>query len=251
MSSTMYTIRLFAGLAERLGAPELRLDASSAGVSGGELKRRLADLYPQHAALIASCFLARNQAYARDEERVQPSDELALIPPVSGGSGAAEAEAPLYRIVREPLDIAGVASLVADDGHGANLVFVGTTRALTYGRRTLRLDYDAYEPMAVRTMAQIGGEIAERWSGARCAIAHRIGTVPVGDASVVIAVSAPHRVACYEASRYAIERLKQIVPIWKKEIWEDGEEWLGHQLGPWDPTAPAGPSSNGGPHHES
>ncbi|MNG06951.1 Molybdopterin synthase catalytic subunit [compost metagenome] len=89
--------------------------------------------------------------------------------------------------------------------------------------------------MAVKTMEQIGSEISDRWSGTLCAIVHRTGVVDIADISVVIAVSSPHREACYEASRYAIERLKQIVPIWKKEIWEDGSEWKGHQQGPWNP----------------
>ncbi|MNF04742.1 Molybdopterin synthase catalytic subunit [compost metagenome] len=92
--------------------------------------------------------------------------------------------------------------------------------------------------MAVATMRQIGDEIAQRWQGALCAISHRIGVVGLAETSVVIAVSSPHRDSCYEASRYAIERLKQIVPIWKKEIWDDGSEWKGHQLGPWNPTLP-------------
>ncbi|MMZ69279.1 Molybdopterin synthase catalytic subunit [compost metagenome] len=90
--------------------------------------------------------------------------------------------------------------------------------------------------MAVKVLAQIGQEISEHWPGAKCAISHRTGKVDVAEASVVIAVSTPHRDSCYEASRYAIERLKQKVPIWKKEIWEDGSEWKGHQTGPWDPT---------------
>jgi molybdopterin synthase catalytic subunit len=92
--------------------------------------------------------------------------------------------------------------------------------------------------MALAKLRQIGAEITERWPGTRCAISHRIGRVDIAEISVVIAVSAPHRAGCYEASRYAIERLKQIVPIWKKEIWEDGSEWKGHGLGPWDPRVP-------------
>ncbi len=143
-----------------------------------------------------------------------------------------------YRITHDVIDVNAVAALVSHPDHGANVVFIGTTREMTKGKRTIRLEYDGYEPMALRTLHQIGDEIADRWSGTLTAITHRLGTVPVSEASVVIAVSSPHRSAAYDASRYAIERLKQIVPIWKKEIWEDGEQWIGHQLGPWNPVQP-------------
>jgi molybdopterin synthase catalytic subunit len=128
-----------------------------------------------------------------------------------------------------------VVAKAADPNHGAEIAFIGTTREYTHGKRTILLEYEAYIPMALRTMEQIGQEIHERFSSAKCAITHRLGQVAIGETSVIIAVSAPHRDACYEASRYAIEQLKLIVPIWKKEIWEDGSEWKGHQLGPWNP----------------
>ncbi|UVI33592.1 molybdenum cofactor biosynthesis protein MoaE [Paenibacillus spongiae] len=143
-----------------------------------------------------------------------------------------------YRITEEPISVAGVTEQVIVPGHGAAITFTGTTREWTHGKRTVRLEYEAYIPMAMKTLRQIGDEIDDRWPGALCAITHRIGVVDIAEISVVIAVSAPHREACYEASRYAIERLKQIVPIWKREIWDDGSEWKGHQLGPWDPAAP-------------
>ena len=143
----------------------------------------------------------------------------------------------MYEIVDRPIDVAAVSAKTIAPEHGATLLFVGTTREWTHGKRTVLLEYEAYVPMALKAMEEIGREIAERWPGARCAITHRIGRVPVGEASVVISVSAPHRDACYEASRHAIERLKVIVPIWKKEIWEDGSEWKGAQTGPWNPLA--------------
>jgi MoaE-MoaD fusion protein len=238
---TTFTIKLFAGLAEKFGEAAVLLQSESEEVTAGELKRLLSEAHPALSALIQSSFIARNHAYARDEEAVNSADELALIPPVSGGSGIEEENqtADIFEITRDPLDAAALSSRVGDPDHGANIIFIGTTREHTQGKRTLILDYEAYEPMAIRTMRQIGDEIQERWAGARCSIVHRIGRVPVGEASVMIAVSTPHRADCYEASRYAIERLKQIVPIWKKEIWEDGSEWLGHQLGPWDPTKEA------------
>ncbi|MCM3748013.1 molybdenum cofactor biosynthesis protein MoaE [Paenibacillus pasadenensis] len=235
-----WSIALFAGLPERLGTSRIELTLDNETLSVGELKAALIAAYPEHSALLGICFAARNEAYAADADTVSCRDMIALLPPVSGGDGAGEPAAaapPAYRIAHEPLDAAAVAALVEDDNHGAALVFIGTTREWTGGQRTVRLEYEAYEPMALRTMEQIGQELQERWPGTRCAIYHRIGVVAVGEASVVIAVSSGHRAASYEASRYAIERLKQIVPIWKKEIWEDGSEWKGHQLGPWNPLA--------------
>ncbi len=145
------------------------------------------------------------------------------------------AESNLYVITREPIRAEEVTSKTIRPEHGATLAFIGTTREWTHGKRTVLLEYDAYIPMALKAMERIGEEIARRWDGAVCAITHRIGPVHIAEASVVISVSASHRDACYEASRYAIERLKMIVPIWKKEIWEDGTEWKGAQTGPWNP----------------
>lgn len=141
----------------------------------------------------------------------------------------------LYVITHEPLHVEEVIGKVNDPNHGASIVFVGTTREYTYGKRTLSLEYEAYIPMALKTLEQIGNEMNEQWPGTKTAISHRLGVVGIGQTSVIIAVSSPHRENCYQASRYAIDRLKQIVPIWKKEIWEDGSEWKGHQLGPWNP----------------
>jgi MoaE-MoaD fusion protein len=146
-------------------------------------------------------------------------------------------EQSMFAVTADKLDADSVAAKTILPEHGATLVFVGTTREWTNGQRTVLLEYEAYEPMALKAMEQIGREIAERWQGARCAITHRIGRVDIAEASVVIAVSTPHRGDCYDASRYAIERLKQIVPIWKKEVWEDGSEWKGAQTGPWNPLA--------------
>jgi len=143
----------------------------------------------------------------------------------------------MFEITEGPIDVARVSAKAIAPEQGATLAFIGTTREWTHGKRTVLLEYEAYAPMALKAMASIGEEIAARWPGAICAITHRIGPVAVGEASVVIAVSAPHREVCYEASRHAIERLKVVVPIWKKEVWEDGTEWKGAQTGPWNPLA--------------
>jgi len=136
-----------------------------------------------------------------------------------------------FQITKDPIDIEKVVQKVVQREAGAITTFIGTVRELTYGRRTLYLDYEAYESMAVKKLAEIGTEIAKKWPGTKTAITHRIGRLEITDIAVVIAVSTPHRAESYEASRYAIERIKEIVPIWKKEHWENGEEWVGNQLG--------------------
>lgn len=242
--SVNWKVRLFAGLSERFGQDSITITLGKDTATVLELKQELMNRYPAHAALLAISFMACNQAYAIDEQTIQADDELALLPPVSGGEEQQPepvtvlAERSRYVVTAEPLSVDDVTSMVIAPNNGATLTFTGTTREWTQGARTVRLEYEAYIPMAVKTLEQIGAEIEERWPGSQCAIAHRIGLVDIAEISVVIAVSTPHRDDCYEASRYAIERLKQIVPIWKKEIWEDGSEWKGHQQGPWNPTAP-------------
>lgn len=135
-----------------------------------------------------------------------------------------------FAISKEPIDIQEVIQKVVAREAGAITTFIGTVRELTAGKKTLYLVYEAYESMAVKKLEQIGAEIKERWSGAEVAITHRVGRLDITDVAVVIAVSTPHRADAYEANRYAIERIKEIVPIWKKEHWEDGQEWIGNQL---------------------
>jgi molybdopterin synthase catalytic subunit len=136
----------------------------------------------------------------------------------------------LFEIAKDPIDIQSVIDKVVQREAGAITTFIGTVRELTHGKKTLYLVYEAYESMAVKKLAQIGSEIDERWPGAQTAITHRVGKLDITDIAVVIAVSTPHRADAYEANRYAIERIKEIVPIWKKEHWEDGQEWIGNQL---------------------
>ena len=135
-----------------------------------------------------------------------------------------------FAIAKEPINIQSIIDKVVQRDAGAITTFIGTVRELTNGKKTLFLIYEAYEPMAVKKLEQIGAEIDERWPGTKVAITHRVGRLEITDIAVVIAVSTPHRADAYEANRYAIERIKEIVPIWKKEHWEDGEEWIGNQL---------------------
>lgn len=135
-----------------------------------------------------------------------------------------------FEIAKEPINIQSVIDKVIQRDAGAVTTFIGTVRETTKGRKTLYLIYEAYESMAVKKLEQIGREIEERWKGAKVAISHRVGRLDITDIAVVIAVSTPHRADAYEANRYAIERIKEMVPIWKKEHWEDGQEWVGDQL---------------------
>lgn len=135
-----------------------------------------------------------------------------------------------FWITDKPIDINGCIDKVVRADAGAVNTFIGTVREFTKGKRTLSLEYQAYVPMAEKKLAQIGEEIRERWGDSETAIVHRIGHLGISDIAVVIAVSTPHRNDSFEASRFAIERIKEIVPIWKKEFWEDGTKWIGDQL---------------------
>ncbi|WLD94892.1 molybdenum cofactor biosynthesis protein MoaE [Alkalihalobacillus sp. AL-G] len=136
----------------------------------------------------------------------------------------------MFMITKETIDLNDVIESVVHAHAGAINTFIGTVRELTNDKRTLYLEYDAYIPMAEKKLEQIGTEIQNQWKDARVSIIHRIGRLEISDVAVAIAVSTPHRADSYAASRFAIERIKEIVPIWKKEHWEDGQQWIGDQL---------------------
>lgn len=133
----------------------------------------------------------------------------------------------MYRVTDQAIDASSLLEIVRLASAGATVLFVGTTRDVNDGRVVERLEYDAYREMAASEMAKLGAEIERRWPGAKVAMAHRVGVVPIGEASVAIAVSAPHREAAFAACRYGIDRLKATVPIWKKEYYGDGAVWIG------------------------
>ncbi|TCP59615.1 molybdopterin synthase catalytic subunit [Tumebacillus sp. BK434] len=225
------SVQLFAGVAEAVGArlweAELPAGATVAG-----LFAELASQHPQAEPVLRISFASVNQQFAPPDTVLQAGDEVAILPPVSGGQDVP------FEITAAPLSVDAVLQKVRHPLCGAINLFVGTVRELTQGKRTVFLEYEAYAPMAVKMMEQIAAEIEAQWPGTRVAMSHRIGKLEIEDAAVVIAVATPHRTASYEAGRYAIERLKEIVPIWKKEIWADGTEWIGHQQGPWNPLRP-------------
>lgn len=225
-------VLLFASLAERAAQRELHVNLVE-GATVHTLLATIGLLHPQIAELLPNCFVSVNQEYANQETIISGNDEIAILPPVSGG------EEPRLQITDQPLSADALVKLVSNPHAGAILTFVGTVREFTHGQRTVSLTYEAYAPMAVQKMKQIESEIKERWPQAEVAMQHRIGNLDIEDIAVIIAVATPHRNESFEAGRYAIERLKQIVPIWKKENWEDGSEWKGHQQGPWNPLATA------------
>ncbi len=202
-------VRLFAGLRERAGWSEREIDASTVATVWPAL-----DLGDEPEGLL----YAVNKEYAKRDRPLVDGDEVALIPPVSGGA---------FRLSDQPLAIEQVVGEVRDDEAGAIATFTGTTRATSRGRQVTRLEYEAYEGMAENVMRGIAEDLRARYNVSNVAIHHRIGTVGIGETSVVIAVSATHRADALAACRDAIDALKEQVPLWKKEVYEGGEEWIG------------------------
>jgi len=205
-------VRLFAALRERAGAREAALELDE-GASVDDVWPALG-LGEEPAGLV----YAVNRAYVDRGTPLADGDEVALIPPVSGGA---------FVLSNEPLSLERAAAEVASDGAGAIATFVGTTRARSRGRDVIRLEYEAYEGMAEAEMERIAGVLRDRHDVIDVAIHHRVGPVEIGETSVVIAVSAAHRAAAFDACREAIDTLKQTVPLWKKELYVGGEEWIG------------------------
>lgn len=209
----------FAVVRERLGHDEEGIDVD-AGADVAAAWRELERRHPELVGLRAAIKVAVNEEFVGDDRVLVDGDVVALIPPVAGGAG-------VFRVTDEALSLDEVVRAVGGDEQGAVVTFTGVVRRQSRGKRIVRLEYEAYRGMAERKLAQIGAELAAAQPGVRIAIVHRVGTLAVGDVAVVIAASAPHRAAAFDACRAAIERLKEAVPIWKKEIAEDGEEWIG------------------------
>lgn len=185
------------------------------------------DRHPQLAGYRPFTLFAVGQDYVPAEHPLKAGDELCLFPPVSGG-----ADGDLYEVVERPLSPDAIAAAVDHPGAGGIVVFSGVVRNETGGRPVKLLEYEAHPPMAVAKMREIGEAARTRWPGVkRVAMQHRIGRLEIGEASVLIAVSAAHRAEAFEACRYAIDTLKRTVPVWKKEHFEDGEVWVGLQGG--------------------
>jgi molybdopterin synthase catalytic subunit/molybdopterin converting factor small subunit len=203
------TVRLFAGLRERAGWSSREVEAATLGDVWAAL-----NLGDEPAGLL----YAVNQEYAERSAPLVEGDEVAVIPPVSGGS---------FRLVEGPIDVAAVIAEVEDERAGAIATFQGTVRRQSRGRTVIALEYEAYEGMAERIMAELADAVKERYELCEVAITHRVGRCELGEVSVAIAVSAPHRQDALSACRDLIDELKERVPLWKKELYEGGEEWIG------------------------
>ncbi len=191
-----------------------------AGESLEGLRRRYEARFPGLHSMAGSLLLAVNQEVAQSSTLLREGDEVAFMPPVSGGAGG-----DVYRITRSPISVAELAAGLRAPQDGAIVVFEGIVRNHSRGRATLYLEYEGYEPMAIRKMEELGGEARQKFAIDSMGIIHRLGRLEIGETSVAIAVTAEHRRAAFEACQFAIDRLKQIVPIWKKEYFADGAVW--------------------------
>jgi MoaE-MoaD fusion protein len=234
---------LFFGAArDAVGHERLEIELETPSHAADAFEKLLA-LHPELRRFGRSLLLAVNQEYAPAEREIQEGDELAVFPPVSGGSGrsptvregsptvetSTRASSPahdFFELTSDPIDVGAVARRVVLPECGATVTLDGYAREWTRGRRTLHLVYEAYAPMALSEMQRLGREAHQQFDITHIGIVHRTGRLEIGETSVVIAVSAPHRRAAFAACEWAIRELKRTVPIWKKEIFEDGEIWV-------------------------
>jgi molybdopterin synthase catalytic subunit len=210
----------FAVAREAAGLEEESLPGDAATVAA--LRAALAGRHPALARILPRCRIAVDQSFAADGDPVPDGAEVAVIPPVSGGSGR-------FRVTGDPLSLAEVVAAVSGPERGGVVTFTGDVRGTSHGRRVVRLEYEAYQAMAERKLAEIGEAVGAE-HGALVAIVHRVGTLVPGEAAVVIAAAAPHRAPAFRACEAALERLKREAPIWKREVFDDGSEWVG--MGP-------------------
>ena len=223
------TVLFFATLRDVVGARQMNVELDDAAGTIERLRAELSERYPAAADNLKVALAAINEEFAFDHDRIGDGDEVAFFPPVSGG----EAERPeIFRLPREPFNHDEIIAAVRTERTGAVCVFTGTVRGQTdkdgHLPQTDYLEYEAYEPMALAKMKQAAAEIRQRWPKVEgIAIVQRLGRLQVGDNTVLCACSSPHRDdGCFEAARYGIDRLKEIVPVWKKEVGGAGESWI-------------------------
>lgn len=230
-------VRLFAGLHQLVGERELTMELPD-GATVGMLRDRLGEQYPVVQAFLPTLVCAVDEEYVPSEHVLRDGDEVALIPPVSGGGD-------LFDITPDPIEARAAALMqaVRTDACGAVALFYGVVRDNNMGRTVQYLEYDAYPEMALKKMREVAAEVKAKYPVERVGVLHRTGRLEVGETSLLVAVSAGHRAEAFDACHYAVDRIKQIVPIWKKEVWDDGEEWIeGHV-----PEVPAGDPPPGSP----
>lgn len=231
-------VLFFGILKDVVGRPTDEIDVPQ-GAGLGDVFDRYASAHPRLREMASSIVAARNQEFADPATPLSDGDEVAFLPPVSGGSDPnpmeIESAGHYFALTRYPIETREIIDRILTGGDGAVVTFEGVVRNNTKGRPTLYLDYECYEPMALKMMAKIGCEIASSHAVTRIAMVHRLGRMLIGEASVAVIVTAPHRKAAFDAALEGINRLKKLVPIWKKEHFVDGEVWV---EGEWDRNAP-------------
>ena len=217
------TVQLFAGVSELLGKRHVTLDMAE-GATVSLLWDQLTSEYPRVTPFLSSLVCAIDEEFVSSEHPLRDGDEVAIIPPISGGGDDDEG---LFRVTSEPLDQEPLLAAVRRDESGAVALFYGVARNHSDGRQVQALEYDAYPSMAEKKLREVADEVRERWPISCIGVLHRTGRLAIGETSLLVAVSAPHRKEAFAACEYAVDRIKQIVPVWKKELWEDGDgDWV-------------------------
>jgi molybdopterin converting factor subunit 1 len=220
----------FATLKDIIGAREMQLELP-ADATVADVLTHLERSYPRVKDYRPIVLTALNEEYVNQDTRVREGDELAIFPPVSGGDVGSDVmtirrPAELYQITRDPIDAQKISRQMLRPEDGAICVFEGVVRNNSKGKRTLHLVYESYEPMALKKLEEIGIFVREAWDIGCVAMVHRLGHLDIGETSVAVIVTSAHRRAAFDACHYAIDKLKKVVPIWKKEFFEDGEVWV-------------------------
>lgn len=228
-------VLFFGVIREIVGQRETTVDLAE-GASLATLLDDYSARFPRLRAMLPSVVVALNQQFSNPSASISDGDEIAFLPPVSGGAGCftheiSDPAGHFYALTRDPIDAPSIARKILRPEDGAFVNFEGVARNNTKGRATRYLEYECYEPMAIKVMAEIGAEIAKSFPIGRIAMIHRLGRIEISESSVAVIVTAPHRKPAFEAALEGINRLKRTVPIWKKEFFADGEVWVD---GEWD-----------------
>jgi molybdopterin synthase catalytic subunit len=231
---------LFFGMVKELTGGSAATVEMTAGATVETLFAHYADQFPALNPMSKSLVLAVNRKFVARTHVLEDGDEVAFMPPVSGGTGPwsqaiEDPEGHFFAITREPIDAAALQAKLVESRDGAVVIFDGVVRDNSKGQRTLYLEYEAYEPMAVEAMAGIGRELAAEHEISRIGIVHRVGRLEIGESSIAVVVTSPHRSAAFEACAAAMDRIKRLVPVWKKEYFDGGEVWV---EGTWDESIP-------------
>jgi molybdopterin synthase catalytic subunit len=227
-------VLFFGVLRDIVGLKEDRLEVPE-GSHLATVFEAYARRFPRLEGMAGSIVLARNQQFAAPHELVAEGDEVAFLPPVSGGSGflceRTDERGNFFALTRDPIDPLALRTRLLAPSDGAAVIFEGVTRDNTKGRSTRYLEYECYEPLALASMAKIGAEIVASTGIGKIGMIHRLGRLEISEASVVVVACSPHRKAAFDAALAGIDRLKKLVPVWKKEFFADGEVWV---EGEWD-----------------